>query len=30
VQEGESDDFYIREGIVVIPKNVRIPDDTII
>jgi glucose-1-phosphate adenylyltransferase len=30
VQEGESDNFYIREGIVVIPKNVRIPDDTII
>ena len=30
VQEGETDDFYIREGIVVIPKNVRIPDDTII
>ena len=30
VQEGEREDFYIREGIVVIPKNVSIPDDTII
>ena len=30
VQEGERDDVYIREGIVVIPKNVSIPDDTII
>jgi glucose-1-phosphate adenylyltransferase len=30
VQEGESDNFYIREGIVVIPKNVEIPNDTII
>ena len=25
VQEGESDNFYIREGIVVIPKNVSHP-----
>jgi glucose-1-phosphate adenylyltransferase len=30
IQEGERDDFYIRDGIVVIPKNVQIPDDTII
>ncbi|GIV61596.1 glucose-1-phosphate adenylyltransferase [Rhodocaloribacter litoris] len=30
VQEGEGPNFYIRDGIVVIPKNVEIPDDTII
>ena len=30
VQEGEGPGFYIRDGIVVIPKNVVIPDDTII
>lgn len=30
VQEGEGENFYIRDGIVVIPKNASIPDDTII
>ena len=30
VDEAENDLFYIRDGIVVIPKNVEIPDDTII
>ncbi|ARA92160.1 MAG: glucose-1-phosphate adenylyltransferase [Bacteroidetes bacterium] len=30
VQEGEGPNFYIRDGIVVIPKNAVIPDDTII
>lgn len=30
VQEGEAESFYIRDGIVVIPKNTRIEDDTII
>lgn len=30
VQEFDGDNYYIRDGIVVIPKNVRIPDDTII
>lgn len=30
VQEGEGDNFYIRDGIVVIPKNARIEDGTII
>ncbi len=30
VQEHDGENFYIRDGIVVIPKNVRIPDDTII
>lgn len=30
VQEAETDTFYIRDGIVVIPKNTTIPDDTII
>jgi len=30
VEEAENDSFYIRDGIVVIPKNVNIPDDTII
>jgi glucose-1-phosphate adenylyltransferase len=30
IQEGEGDNFYIRDGIVVLPKNVRIDDDTII
>ncbi len=30
VQEGEGEGFYIRDGIVVIPKNVRIEDDRII
>ncbi len=30
VQEGENETFYIRDGIVVIPKNAEIPDDTII
>ncbi len=30
VQEAEEDLYHIRDGIVVIPKNTRIPDDTII
>ncbi len=30
VQELDGDGFYIRDGIVVIPKNATIPDDTII
>lgn len=30
VQEREGESYYIRDGIVVIPKNVSIPDDTII
>ena len=30
VQEHDGDNFYIRDGIVVIPKNAEIKDDTII
>ncbi len=30
VEEGENELFYIRDGIVVIPKNTEIPDGTII
>ncbi len=30
IQEGEGPGFYIRDGIVVIPKNTRIDDDTVI
>ena len=30
VQEAEEDLYHIRDGIVVIPKNTNIPDDTII
>ncbi len=30
IQEGERKGFYIRDGIVVIPKNMRVEDDTII
>ena len=30
VLEGEGENFFIRDGIVVIPKNVQIPNDTII
>ncbi len=30
IQEGEGPNFYIRDGLVVIPKNARIPDGTII
>ena len=30
VQEGEGENFYIRDGIVVIPKNARVEDGTII
>lgn len=30
IEEAENDFFYIRDGIVVIPKNVNIADDTII
>lgn len=30
VQEAETDLYHIRDGVVVIPKNTHIPDDTII
>ena len=30
IQDAEEDLYHIRDGIVVIPKNTRIPDDTII
>ncbi|MDX1545811.1 MAG: glucose-1-phosphate adenylyltransferase [Rhodothermales bacterium] len=30
IQEADGDNFYIRDGIVVIPKNTRVEDDTII
>jgi glucose-1-phosphate adenylyltransferase len=30
VEEAEAEKYYIRDGIVVIPKNTTIPDDTII
>jgi len=30
VMEGDGENFCIRDGIVVIPKNARIPDDTVI
>ena len=30
ITEGEGPNFYIRDGIVILPKNVEIPDDTII
>ncbi|MEM1125633.1 MAG: glucose-1-phosphate adenylyltransferase [Bacteroidota bacterium] len=30
IEEGEGENFYIRDRIVVIPKNAVIPDDTII
>ncbi|HHP7237565.1 glucose-1-phosphate adenylyltransferase [Longibacter sp.] len=30
IDEAETDMFYIRDGIVVIPKNTHVPDDTII
>lgn len=30
IQEGEGDQFYIREGLVVIVKNAEIPDNTVI
>ncbi|MFW5955203.1 MAG: sugar phosphate nucleotidyltransferase, partial [Rhodothermales bacterium] len=30
VSEGERDLFYIRDGIIVIPKNYVIPDDTVL
>jgi len=30
IQEADGDNYYIRDGIVVIPKNARIEDDTII
>ena len=30
VQEHDGSNFYIRDGVVVIPKNAQIPDDTII
>lgn len=30
VQEGEGEHFYIRDGVVVIPKNAAVPDDIVI
>ncbi|MEX0747462.1 MAG: glucose-1-phosphate adenylyltransferase [Rhodothermales bacterium] len=30
VQDADHENYYIRDGIVVIPKNVYIPDDTVI
>ena len=30
VQDADHENYYIRDGIVVIPKNVHIPDDTVI
>ena len=30
VREGEGPGWYIRDGIVVIPKNAEIPDGTVI
>ena len=30
VSEYDGDNFYIRDGIVIVPKNAFIPDDTII
>lgn len=30
VQDADRDNFYIRDGVVVIPKNARIEDDTVI
>ncbi len=30
VQEGSGPGYYIRDGIIVIPKNAEIPDDTVI
>ena len=30
VQEADNENFYIRDGVVVIPKNTRIEDDTVI
>ncbi len=30
VQEHDGDSFYIRDGVVVIPKNATIPDETVI
>jgi len=30
IEEAEEDLYYIRDGVVVIPKNTHIPDDTII
>ena len=30
VQEGEGPNFYIRDGIVILPKNAKIPEGTII
>ena len=30
IEEGEGENYYIRDGIVVIPKNVSIPDGTVI
>lgn len=30
LQESEGENYYIRDGVVVIPKNVRIPDGTVI
>jgi glucose-1-phosphate adenylyltransferase len=30
VQEGERELFFIRDGVIVVPKNTRMPDETII
>ena len=30
VQEHDADNFHIRDGIVVVPKNAEIPDNTVI
>ena len=30
VQEADGDNYYIRDGIIVIPKNARIEDNTVI
>jgi glucose-1-phosphate adenylyltransferase len=30
VQDADRDNFFIRDGVVVIPKNARIEDDTVI
>ena len=30
IQEGEGDFWYVRDGIIVIPKNARVPDDAVL
>ena len=29
-EEADGENFFVRDGIVLIPKNVTIPDDTVI